>query len=123
MQQTTTRQSMQCAGAVFMIEPASFAFNEQTAASNAMQRPQDTRSEKAFQAPPQALHSERAASTRTALRAGCPAGAAMALEAAVCSLRQGCRFNHEHRARALHGLASRGLLHLAQEVCQQARTF
>jgi hypothetical protein len=28
---------MQCAGAVFMIEPASFAFNEQTAASNAMQ--------------------------------------------------------------------------------------
>ncbi len=29
---------MQCAGAVFMIEPASFSFNEQTAASNAMQR-------------------------------------------------------------------------------------
>src|SRR5258708_5467344 len=43
MQQPTTRQSMQCAGAVFMIEPASFAFNEQTAASNAMQRPQETR--------------------------------------------------------------------------------
>ena len=29
---------MQCAGAVFMIEPASFSFNEQTAASNAMQQ-------------------------------------------------------------------------------------
>jgi hypothetical protein len=35
---------MQCAGAVFMIEPASFAFNEQTAASNAMQRPLDASS-------------------------------------------------------------------------------
>src|ERR1700688_304431 len=38
MQQATTRRSMQCAGAVFMIEPASFSFNEQTAASNAMQQ-------------------------------------------------------------------------------------
>ena len=32
---------MQSAGAVFMVEPASFAFNAQTAASNAMQRPVD----------------------------------------------------------------------------------
>jgi hypothetical protein len=29
---------MQCAGTVFMIEPACFAYNQQTAASNAMQR-------------------------------------------------------------------------------------
>ena len=43
MQQAKTRRSMQCAGAVFMIEPAYFAFNEQTAASNAMQRPLDAR--------------------------------------------------------------------------------
>src|SRR5260221_44819 len=43
MQQPTTRRSIQCAGAVFMIERASFAFNEQTAASNGMQRAQDPR--------------------------------------------------------------------------------
>jgi hypothetical protein len=38
MQQTPTGPRAQCAGAVFMIEPASFAANEQTAASNPMQR-------------------------------------------------------------------------------------
>jgi hypothetical protein len=38
MQQAYTGRPTQCAGAVFMVDPASFAFNEQTAASNAMQR-------------------------------------------------------------------------------------
>jgi hypothetical protein len=39
MPPATLRRSSQCASAVFMVDPASFSFNEQTAASNAMQRP------------------------------------------------------------------------------------
>ncbi|HKC15639.1 MAG TPA: arginine deiminase-related protein [Steroidobacteraceae bacterium] len=41
MQHATRGRSQQCAGAVFMIEPAAFSFNEETAASNAMQRSRD----------------------------------------------------------------------------------
>ena len=41
MQHASRDRSQQCAGAVFMIEPASFSFNEETAASNAMQRSRD----------------------------------------------------------------------------------
>ena len=41
MQHASRDRSQQCAGAVFMIEPASFSFNEETAASNAMQHSGD----------------------------------------------------------------------------------